>query len=882
MEDSATNDERIMAVVSIALRQSMAEREQYLRLACESDESLYREAVELVRRQQQLGSFLEHPLVNNQLRPFEIGQVVSNRFEIIREIGEGGMGFVYEAFDRKRNQKIAIKAAKPGFHRLLSPELQGALQVRHRNVCLVNEIHTTVTPYGEIDFLTMELLDGETLAAQIVAQGKLPADEALDVASQLCSGLAAAHDSGVLHRDFKSANIILCRGSDGLRAVITDFGLACGIGQVGEWGGTLRYMAPEVWQGKKTSKASDIYALGVVLYEMLTGRPPFDDAADCLERHPPAPGELVAGVEHRWDHAIMQCLKPVPEERPADASLVLAELRKKPVRKLPWIILALLMVAGFAIPQVRNRLREIIWPPPAVRLAILPLDESGQTIASAGMLQDVADRVGRMRSGRRTVVVIPPSQVANNHVLSPEQAKQALHATHALQTSIHRDGDAFIADGSVIDLETQAHVRDFSGRYTPETAGSLPAALAGAVSLGLRLSGSPTTESLSTAATVPYDRGLSLLRGDESTFDDAIPLFEEAARLDPRSPLPLAALAEAKIMKYQSKRDRKYLEDAQQSVRKAESLSPDSVRVRLVAGLMNQTAGQYEKALEDYRRAQELEPRNVDTLLHMASVYNALDMNNDAIATYQRAIALEPAYYLPYRRLGEYYYYRSNYAEAATQLKHAIERAPGLVEAYNELAAALTDLSRYDDAEKALLASIQLRETAGARNNLGAIRAYQKRDAEAVDLYKRALALEPQDYLYWLNLADSSRRLGHVHEAAGAYRKGMDLALIDLKADPHDGYTRAFVAYFAARLGDRVRAEDEITQARGESPSDTKVIRRAVITYEALGERDRAIDALNGAPPELIHELDRQPDLSDFRQDPRFKQTVDRYPIGGK
>ena len=263
-----------MAVVSIALRRSLAEREPYLRFACEDDESLYREAVELVKRQERLGSFMEHPLIQDHRRPFEVGQVISNRFEIIKEIGEGGMGFVYEAFDRKRNQRIAIKAAKPGFHRLLSPELEGALHVRHRNVCLVNEIHTTQTRHGEIDFLTMELLEGETLSARLNAVSRLPNDEAFDIACQICSGLSSAHGSGVLHRDFKSSNIILCRDADGLRAVITDFGLACGIEDAGEWGGTLRYMAPEVWQGKRTSKASDIYGLGVVLYEMVTGHPP--------------------------------------------------------------------------------------------------------------------------------------------------------------------------------------------------------------------------------------------------------------------------------------------------------------------------------------------------------------------------------------------------------------------------------------------------------------------------------------------------------------------------------------------------------------------------------------------------------------------------------
>jgi serine/threonine protein kinase/tetratricopeptide (TPR) repeat protein len=882
MENSAQSDERIMAVVSIALRQSLTEREPYLRLACEDDESLYREAVELVKRQERLGSFMEHPLIDDHRRPFEIGEVISNRFEIIREIGEGGMAFVYEAFDRKRNQRIAVKAAKPGFHRLLSPELLGALQVRHRNVCLVNEIHTTQTSHGEIDFLTMELLDGETLSAQLGIRRKLPSDEALKIACQLSAGLAAAHESGVLHRDFKSSNIILCGGPDGVRAVITDFGLACGIEQIGEWGGTLRYMAPEVWQGKKTSRASDIYGLGVVLYEMVVGRTPFDHAVDCLSRSPAAPSTLAPGLGSQWDRTILQCLKPVPEDRPTDASLVLTRLQKRPARKLPWLILALMFLATIAIPPVRAWLRDLVWPRSNVRLAVLPLDRSSDTTVGGGVLQDVAARVGRLRTGKRTIIVIPPAEALSNQVQSPEQAKSALHATHALLTTIRRESDAIVANGSVIDLETHAHVRDFSGRYKSETIGSLPAALAGSVSLALRLSGPPQAETLSAAATVPYDRGLDLLRRDDESFAEALPLFDQAAQLDRRSPLPLVGLAEAQIQKFRATRDRTSLDDAQRSLASAESLSPDSAGVRLVAGQLNQTAGRYEKALEDYRRAHDLEPRNVEALLHIASIYNALDMNNEAIATYRQAIALEPGYYKPYRKMGEYYYFRSNYSEAAAQLRHAIERAPGLFDAYNELAAALSDLGQDDEAEKALLMSIRLRDTSDAQNSLGAIRAYQRRDKEAVVFYLRAITLDPNVYIYWLNLADSDRRLGHLREATIAYRKGLELALAELAQDPHDGLTRAYVGYFSARLGDSARAENEIRQARELFPSDTKVIRRAVLTYEALGKRAQAIEAVSGGPPALLHELDRQPDLTDFRKDLRFKQVVAKYTNGGR
>ncbi len=877
MENIPENDERVMSIVSMALRQPPAKRESYLRVACENDESLYFETAEVVKREERLGSFLEHSPIRNsdQRRPFEIGQVISDRYEIIREIGEGGMAVVYLAFDRKRNQRIAVKAARLGFHRFLSPELEGALKVRHPNVCLLNQIEDVQTSDGITDFLTMELLEGETLSGRLATDGKLPTGEALEVACQLCAGLAAAHKSGVLHRDFKSSNIILCSSPDGIRAVITDFGLACGIEESGELGGTRRYMAPELSRGEKTSKASDIYALGVVLYEMVTGQPPFEDSADRLTTIPSAPSKLTSGLQSQWDRMILQCLKPAPADRPTDAALVLAGLKKKPVRKLPWLVLTLLVLAIVALPPVRGWLHDFIWPPPNVRLAVLPLDESSDTtIADSGVLQDVSDRVGKLRSGRRTVVVIPPSEALSNRVQTPEQAKKVLHATHALMTTVRRDGDDFVVKGSVIDLNTQVHMRDFSGRYSRETIGTMPAALTGALSLALRLQGTPSAEALSSAATVPYDRGLYLLRRDDESFDDAIPLFKEAAHLDPLSPLPLAGLAEAQVKKFKATKERTHLEEAQRSLAAAESLGPDSVTVRMIAGLLNQTAGQYEKALQDYRRVQDLEPQNVDALLNIASVYNALDMNNEAITAYRRAIELEPEYYGAHRKLGEFYYFRSNYSEAAEQFQQAIKRAPGLFDAYNELAAALSDLGRDDEAERALLVSINLRETADARNSLGAIRAYQKRDEEAVELYERAITLDPHWYVYWLNLADSSRRLGRLHEAAVAYRKGMDLALGELKEDPHDGYTRAFVAYFSARLGDPARAEDEISQAKELSPSDTKVIRRAVLTYEALGQRDQAIDALRDTTPELLRELDRQPDLADFRQDSRFKQVV--------
>jgi serine/threonine-protein kinase len=258
----------------------------------------------------------------------------------------------------------------------------------------------------------------------------------------------------------------------------------------------------------------------------------------------------------------------------------------------------------------------------------------------------------------------------------------------------------------------------------------------------------------------------------------------------------------------------------------------------------------------------------------IAGVYDKQDMPSQSIETYQKAIALDPDYYAGYHGLGVFYYYRGKYAEAAEQFQKSIDRAPGLYDEYTNLGAALDEMDQDDKAETALLTSLKLRETPRALNSMGAMRAYQKRDAEAAVYYKRAIALDASEYVYFENLADSNRRLGRAREANAAYHRAMDLAMAVLKENPRLGYPRGYVAYILARLGDRTRAEDEIAQARQLSPGETKVIRSAVLTYEALGERDKAIEALNGATPDLLRELNRQPDLADFSQDPRFKELV--------
>src|SRR5689334_15752079 len=212
MMDIEERDDRVMALAAEALNRLSGDREQFLQQACQNDPGLYQEVSEVVSWEERMDGFLCRPLIDfidldGLDRPFKPGQLVADRYEIIREVGDGGMGVVYEANDLKLEHRIAIKCPKLGYNRL-PPELRSALQVRHRNICLVNDIHKVEVDLGELEFLTMEFLDGETLHSRL-ARGRLESEEALPIARQLCAGLAEAHHRGVLHRDLKPTNVIL-------------------------------------------------------------------------------------------------------------------------------------------------------------------------------------------------------------------------------------------------------------------------------------------------------------------------------------------------------------------------------------------------------------------------------------------------------------------------------------------------------------------------------------------------------------------------------------------------------------------------------------------------------------------------------------------------
>ncbi len=268
------------------------------------------------------------------LGAFPPGAMLGERYRIVGLLGKGGMGEVYRADDLKLGQAVALKflpKAVSGDEALLArfhAEVRLARQVSHPNVCRIYDI-------GEIEgrhFLSMEYVDGEDLSSLLKRIGHLPVDKTVDIARQLCAGLHAAHEKGVLHRDLKPANVML----DGRgRVRITDFGLAVAAEEaanVGEISGTPAYMAPEQLAGKPASVRSDLYALGLVLYEVATGKRAFDapTLAEMRRKHeqetPTAPSNVLAGFDPAVERVILRCLEKDPRARPSSAVQVASAL----------------------------------------------------------------------------------------------------------------------------------------------------------------------------------------------------------------------------------------------------------------------------------------------------------------------------------------------------------------------------------------------------------------------------------------------------------------------------------------------------------------------------------------------------------------------------
>jgi serine/threonine protein kinase len=352
--------QRVKSLYASALEQPAAERAEYLRQQAAEEPRVLTEALGLLKQEDSPSGRLEAlqvppgMLSGHRRGSLLAGERLNDRYEIRRFIALGGFGEVYEADDLERGERIAVKLFRPEFATAdhaswLRREVRMARRVQHPNICRVFDF--VQTPRAA--FLTMELLDGETLAAYLRREGALSERRALPILRQIVAALSAAHQKGVIHRDLKPGNILLVPRSDGpLRVVVTDFGLArqspldrrttVSMQSSTAAFGTPAYMAPEQISGRPPGPAADIYSVGVVLHEMLTGELPFASdsplalAVRKTSEVPASPAQFAPSLRSTWVQCILRCLQPKPENRFRDVREVLTFLDARSPAILHW------------------------------------------------------------------------------------------------------------------------------------------------------------------------------------------------------------------------------------------------------------------------------------------------------------------------------------------------------------------------------------------------------------------------------------------------------------------------------------------------------------------------------------------------------------------
>jgi tetratricopeptide (TPR) repeat protein/TolB-like protein len=784
------------------------------------------------------------------------------------------MGIVWQAMDEKLDRMVAIKCAKAGFGKQLPPEVRNAREISHPNVCKIFEIHTASTPHGDMDFIVMEFLEGETLAERL-REVTLPKKKSHAIAQQLCAGLAEAHRNQVIHGDLKSNNVILTSAPDGsVRAVITDFGLAHGREGASEiLAGTPEYMAPELWQGAKPSVASDIYALGVILCELISGQKPRElgPAASTLlldER----PARMPVTAHRKWNRVLARCLDPDPARRFASAAEVARALG--PPRTRRWFLIAA-AAAVLAIASGVVTYQRATAPKENVRLAVLPF-ESGAAAnpLPEKLLRDVADHVSRLRGDPHThLEVISLNNVLRKHVDSVEKASAMLGATHVLRGTIEKEKGQVKLLGFLTDTHSRVDIKDWEAKYGVAEERYIPMVLASMVTEAFHLPPLGIADTVNAAARGDYVAGLAYLRRD-STIPEALSSFERAVHADPDSPLAYAGLAEAQWFKYFLTKQRVWMDRSAESAEQAERRNLDLAQVHRVAGLHLANGGYYEQAEAAYRRAIELEPDDAENYRRLGQVFEKNNRKEEALAAFQTAVSLQPNYYRAHIELGAYHYNRAEYIQAVVPFKKAVDLAPGEPNARFALGATYLYLGMYAEAEQQLRLAVSLDEAPNPLHTLGLALMYQARDNEAIAYFSRALRRNPESYLSWMYLGIAYRRTNRTAESGDANRRGLEVTEAELARNPRQAYVRSIRGYFGAALGDRVRAESETAQALSLAPDDAETRWVAILTYEALGRREASLAVLNRSSRQQLMDITRWPDLADLQHDSRFLELL--------
>ena len=930
---------RISQLLEESLSLPKDRRHAYLSTACGADDELVRTVERMLVLAERAAGFLERPILSTlTLGPasrtvtptLSPGAELAERFRVVRFIASGGMGEVYEAEDLVLGGPVALKTIRSDLSldettaRLFHQEVQAAKRISHRNICRIHDLHMNrgADPAASITFLTMELIQGVTLAERLQRVRRLRPGEALAIAEQLAAALSEAHVAGIAHGDFKSGNILLASSAGAVRAVVTDFGLARAffderhslvISQAPVLG-TPAYMAPEQFRGAPVSAAVDIYAFGVVLYESVTGKLPFNgtlhELADKkLYSDPRPPREIVPDLPAVWDAVIMKCLARRPEDRFEYASDVADALSP---RELPQATQPAQAASARALPRSGSALRRTIWAAAALiallvlavvgytrlgpglpsekRLVILPFDYIGsdkETQAfSQGLLETATSMLSELPSTRESLYITPSSEVRSEAVKTVAEAKRNFGANLVLTGSIQKAGAGLIV---TMNLVNAAANRQLRSRVLTVEAGELASVQQRvamemsellAVELGTKERNMlARAHAANAAANRAYLQGSGFLQQIDipGRLEAAIGNLNTAVQLDPEFPDAAAALSRAYAEQYKDTRDAAVLMKARAWSAKALALAPEAPVAEAAAGAVDLLSGNLESARAHFKAVLVADPFNADAYDGIAECDEQSGMMADAEHRYRDAIKLRPGDWWFRSQLAVFYVNRGRYRDAAAAFEEVRKLSPDNPLVLRNLGGVYMGLGEWDRAEQDLRRSIQIAPTAPAYANLGALYIFRKQYQQAVPVLKNALALGAKNlnraYVLWWNLGDAYSALGSIPGAQDAYQHSSDVLDQLLAREPDRADFLSAMAVISAKLRRPERAHSEIARALHTAPDNNKVLYRAALVYELSGERTMAIaavkQALQAGYPRA--EVATDPVMSNLLKDPRAR-----------
>lgn len=886
--------QRLKPLYQAALEKPSGERAQFIDNVCGEDDELKAELENLItsRHDQTIDSDDASELPNNlssMPRFFFPGDLILGRFKIVRRIGTGGMGDVYEAIDLELG-RVALKTIRPEIASSsdilarFKQEVALARQVSGPNVCRIYELFVIEGGLtgARSAFLTMELLEGATLSDKLHEDGPLLWKDAQKIGIEICAGLQAIHDAGIIHRDLKSRNVMLANRNGATCAVLMDFGLARrfspsdsptdpAFSKPGFIAGTPDYMAPEQFQGTEISPATDIYALGVVLYEMVTGKHPFEasspvGAAVLRGRRPQHASSLRTGLPRYCDEIISRCLEFDQKQRFQSANEAAEALtgRWNAVARLKknWISstvkaasVILLLCSPLLFAPVRERLQGMLLSSRQKHIVVLPFRSDGAGAGTEalgdGLMDTLTGKLSNLGSDNRQLWVVPASEVRRRNVTDAASALREFGATIVVSGDLERHDQALNLNLTLVDTK---RMRQIGFADIQDQDGDLAGMEDEAVTRLGRLMNVSVNEPIERgkegqvvhAAYEDYLTAVGYLqRYDKAgNLDQAIGTLQKAVKSDPNFALAYAQLGEAYRLKYQVDQNAQWLDKAQEYCATAVKLDSHIPSLYVSLARIHESTGKNDLAVREYQQALALDPKDAEALSGLAHTYERAGRMKDAEESFQKAAALRPDYWDGYDELGSFYDRRQKYPEAVVQYRHAIELTPDNAQVYSNLGATYLDAGDpkyFPDAEKALLKSVSLSPSYFAYSNLGAMYGAEHRYADVAAVTELALELNDNDWVVWENLVTAYEWMHDDKKADAARRKLQNGLEKSVKLRPQAADAQSELASVYAFNKQNDKALRGIRTALVLAPEDPQVLTTVGETYELLGDRSDAV-----------------------------------------